>query len=169
MTDYDALILVHDTEEFKEMISTQEIEPIFIRLDEHESLVIEYIFPSDDVETYHSLVFVLNTKDKLIENTYKAFTKYGATVYESLHTNQIETLSLACDYWACTKTKINYSYDPIPGCSYVLGQNCSAFTWIPKYGAIVKYACKGSLWAYCNISRNTICIEGKWYYNVCIS
>ena len=59
----------------------------------------------------------------------------------------------------CVKDRARVSYDPTPGCSYMVGQPCSSLKGIPKYGPIMYAVCKVGVWIACNFSTTRICTE----------
>ena len=66
-----------------------------------------------------------------------------------------------CTTEVCKSTRPRLSYDPMPGCSLIVGQACKGFTLIGL--PIMQGVCKAGVWVACNISVDKICTSSVTY------
>lgn len=130
---------------FKTNVKSQRL--IFVGNKEYEVLYIGLVTDGEDLLVVHDLL-----------NSQKI--SYSRTNLSSF------TPDPNCSTFYCTNYQTNYSWNPQPSCSIIVGQACNPALLLPTYGWVVYAICKLGVYIGCSYTSTKKCTAGFWT-NVC--
>ena len=126
---------------FKTGVKSQRL--IFVGNIEYEVLYIGLITDGEDLLVVHDLL----ESQKI---------SYSRTSLKSF------TPDPNCSTFYCTNYQSNYTWNPQPSCSFIVGQSCNPLLLLPTYGWVVFAVCKVGVYVGCNYTSTKKCTAGFW-------